>query len=111
VSGSQAYTSFRSDWIADDEWSAAREAFLNQYPHLTDADVFLEQAKVTLDTHTAAANRVWPDLQDEVWIKDSPVHLARLEAQELPPGEVNHYPTPSLFGALHRGSRRGNFVT
>jgi hypothetical protein len=88
---------------------------------------------VTLDTHTAAANRVWPDLQDEVWIKDDTVHLARLEARELPPGvarlqerltrlfprvriaqlllEVNHYPTPSVFGALHRGSRWGNFMT
>jgi hypothetical protein len=39
-----------------------------------------------LDEQMTEANRVWPDLQDEVWIKDGTVHLARLEARELPTG-------------------------
>jgi TnpA family transposase len=96
VSGSQAYTSFRSDWIADGDWQAAREVFLSRYPHLADANAFLEQAKTALDTQMATANRVWPDLQDEVRIEDGTVHQAQPEARELPPG------TARLQGCLTR---------
>jgi TnpA family transposase len=86
VSGSQAYTSFRDDWIADEAWPAARAKFLNQFPELADVDVFLKRARTTLDEQMTAANRLWPDLQDEVWIKEGTLHLARLEARVLPAG-------------------------
>jgi TnpA family transposase len=89
VAGSRTYTSFRSDWIRDDTWPAARQAFLHQFPHLADADAFLEGSKTALDTQMDAANRAWPDLQDQGAIgidTDGTVHLARLEGQELPPG-------------------------
>ncbi|MBN1485169.1 MAG: DUF4158 domain-containing protein, partial [Chloroflexia bacterium] len=86
VMGSQAYTSFRDDWIADEDWPAARQEFLRQFPHLADVEVFLQQEKANLDQQMAVANQVWPDLKEEVWIEDDTVHLARLEARELPPG-------------------------
>jgi TnpA family transposase len=99
VSGSQTYSSFRNDWISDDDWPAARTAFLNRYSHLADVNEFIEHARETLDAQMAAANSVWPDLQDEakVWIgEDGTLHLARLEAQELPP--QYHPKSPSKSG-------------
>ena len=86
VKGSQTYTSFRHDWIADEAWPEARIRFLSHFPELAEVETFLKRARTTLDEHMTAANRVWPDLQDEVWIKDGTVHLARLEARELPAG-------------------------
>jgi TnpA family transposase len=89
VAGSQTYTSFRSDWITDEDWPAAREAFLDKFPHLADMDTFLEQAKTTLDAQMAEANRVWLGLADRGAVEideDGTLHLERLEAQELPPG-------------------------
>lgn len=89
VAGSQTYTSFRSDWIADEDWPAAREAFLDKFPHLADVDAFLEQAKTALDAQMTEANRVWPDLADRGAVEideDGTLHLERLEAQELPLG-------------------------
>ncbi len=96
VSDSQAYTSFRSDWISDEDWPAARKAFLAQYPELKDVEAFLDRAKATLDTQMTDANQVWPDLRDQVWIEDGTLHLSRLEADELPSG------TTKLQGRLAR---------
>lgn len=84
--GSQTYTSLQQDWISDATWPAARKEFLARFPHLADVDEFLRQAQAALDAQMAEANRVWPDLQDEVWIENDEVHLARLEGRELPPG-------------------------
>ncbi|MBA3075819.1 MAG: Tn3 family transposase, partial [Anaerolineae bacterium] len=60
--------------------------FLAKFPELADADVFIQRAQEALDVQMAEANRVWPGLQEEVWIEDDTVHLARLEAKELPDG-------------------------
>jgi TnpA family transposase len=84
VSGSRTYTDLRHDWIADADWPATRLTFLQQFPHLADVEAFVRQARISLDQQMAAANQVWPDLQDEVWIEDDEVHLARLEGRELP---------------------------
>lgn len=86
VPDSRTFTSFKRDWISDDAWPAARQTFLAQFPELADADVFIQRAQEALDVQMAEANRAWPGLQEEVWIEDDTVHLARLEAKELPVG-------------------------
>jgi len=86
IPDSQTYTSFKGDWIDESTWPEARQAFLTQFPALSDADAFIQQAQAKLDVQMAEANQVWPDLQDEVWIENDNVHLARLEARELPAG-------------------------
>ena len=86
IPDSQTYTSFKGDWIDENTWPEARQAFLAQFPALSDADAFIQQAQAKLDVQMAEANQVWPDLQDEVWIENDTVHLARLEARELPAG-------------------------
>jgi len=86
VADSQTYTSFRRDWLADEAWPEARAKFLSRFPALADVEAFLHRERTALDEQMTRANRIWPDLQDEVWLKDSTVHLARLEARDLPPG-------------------------
>ena len=86
VPDSQSYTNFKGDWISDQDWPEAKRAFLAEFPDLADVDTFLQRAQAGLDDQMAEANRVWPDLQDEVWIEDETVHLSRLEAGELPAG-------------------------
>ena len=66
VPGSRSYTRLQDDWISDQDWPAARAKFLALYPHLADVNIFLKQAQESLDQQMAEANRVWPDLQDEV---------------------------------------------
>lgn len=86
IPDSQSYTSFKKDWIADSPWPEARQAFLSRCPELSHVDTFLGRAQAVLDDQMQEANRVWPDLQDEVWIEDEKVHLARLEARAMPAG-------------------------
>ena len=89
IPDSRTYTSFKKDWISDKAWPEARQTFLAQFPDLADADAFIQQAQEVLDAQMAETNRVWPDLQNEVWIEDDAVHLARLEAREQPEG-IDH---------------------
>ena len=86
IPDSRTYISFKRDWISDEAWPAARQTFLAQFPDLADADAFIKRAQEALDVQTAEVNRVWPSLREEVWIEDDTVHLARLEAKELPVG-------------------------
>ncbi len=86
IPDSRTYISFKRDWISDEAWPAARQTFLAQFPDLADADAFIQRAQDALDVQMAEANRVWPSLREEVWIEDDTVHLARLEAKELPVG-------------------------
>jgi hypothetical protein len=83
---SRTYTSFKKDWISDTAWQETRPVFIEQYPELDNAETFIKQAQTALDQQMAEANRKWPDLQDEVWIEKDAVHLARLEARDLPAG-------------------------
>ena len=83
---SQNYTSFKGDWIPNSQWPKARQAFLAKFPALGDVDIFLQQAQSALDDQMAGANQIWPDLENEVWIEDETVHVARLEAREQPAG-------------------------
>ena len=91
IADSKTYANFRNDWISDDDWPAARKAFLAKYPHLADVDTFLEQTRETLDAQMVAANSVWPDLQDQGVVEideDGTLHLERLKAQESLPGNT-----------------------
>jgi hypothetical protein len=86
VEHSREHTSFRRDWIGDDEWPTARKAFLIKHPQLMDVERFLAQMKLKLNERMSKVDRMWPDLEDAVEIIDGGIHLSRLEAIAEPEG-------------------------
>jgi len=93
---SREHTSFRHDWIGDDEWPAARRAFLSKHLHLADVERFLTRMKQMLDERMSEVDRQWPELEDQVEIVDGGIHLSRLEAIAEPEG------TEAIRAAIQR---------
>ena len=96
VEGSREHVSFRRDWIADEEWPAARRAFLSKYPQQADVSHYLAQQRQSLNERMSEVDRQWPELEDQVEIVDGSIHLSRLEALAEPEG------TASLRATIQR---------
>jgi len=62
VESSREHISFRRDWIADEEWPAARRAFLAKYPQLADVSHYLAQMRQSLNERMSEVDRRWPEL-------------------------------------------------
>jgi TnpA family transposase len=86
VESSREHISFRRDWIGDEEWPAARRAFLAKYPQLADVSHYLARMRRSLNERMSEVARRWPELEDQVEIVDGSIHLSRLEALAEPEG-------------------------
>jgi GNAT superfamily N-acetyltransferase len=89
VEGSREHVSFRRDWITDEEWPAARRAFLVEQPQLGDVSHYLTQMRRSLNERMSEVDRQWPELEDQVEIVDGCIHLSRLEALAEPEGTAS----------------------